>query len=282
MNSILKKCLIIAGICTVATYIGFICYRNSPSYKMKKAYESLRQGKCLSLSQTHQLDLYLGRGHQEAKPLLLIDAFLDGREDEFDIIMEEEIRPDVNYGDMFRDAKQYLSENQTGRYAGFYYELRNHINHMQELDPASIRMPEEEAYYKGKLPTAGMKVIYFDICSLGEPDTVSVQRNAVGGGYHDSYDWYIDGIQVYHANAKDGYVIYVCDFFDHLTQPKDKENSNNSGSSSHSSHHSSSGHDAYDEGYEDIFYDDDYDWDRYWSDDDYASGVDDAMDELDW
>lgn len=41
-------------------------------------------------------------------------------------------------------------------------------------------------------------------------------------------------------------------------------------------------YDSYDAGYEDVYENDDYDWDRYWSDDDYADGVDDAMDELDW
>lgn len=45
---------------------------------------------------------------------------------------------------------------------------------------------------------------------------------------------------------------------------------------------SSSAYDSYDDGYEDVYFDDDYDWDRYNSDPDYASGVDDAMDELDW
>ena len=41
-------------------------------------------------------------------------------------------------------------------------------------------------------------------------------------------------------------------------------------------------HNSYDAGYEDVYENDDYDWDRYYSDDDYANGVDDAMDELDW
>lgn len=39
---------------------------------------------------------------------------------------------------------------------------------------------------------------------------------------------------------------------------------------------------SYDEGYEDVYDNDDYDWDRYRTDRDYANGVDDAMDELDW
>ena len=43
-----------------------------------------------------------------------------------------------------------------------------------------------------------------------------------------------------------------------------------------------SGNDSYDDGYDDIYDNDDYDSDRYEVDDDYAAGVDDAMDELDW
>ncbi len=39
---------------------------------------------------------------------------------------------------------------------------------------------------------------------------------------------------------------------------------------------------SYDDGYDDVYEDDDYDWDRYKNDPDYAEGVDDAMDELDW
>lgn len=37
--------------------------------------------------------------------------------------------------------------------------------------------------------------------------------------------------------------------------------------------------DSYDEGYEDVYDDCDYDWDRYENDEDYANGVDDAMDD---
>ena len=50
--------------------------------------------------------------------------------------------------------------------------------------------------------------------------------------------------------------------------------------SSNKKHNSSSGN-SYDEGYEDVFDNDDYDWDRYFKDDDYADGVDDALDEYD-
>lgn len=41
-------------------------------------------------------------------------------------------------------------------------------------------------------------------------------------------------------------------------------------------------YESYDEGYEAIYEDEDYDDERYQNDPDYADGVDDAMDELDW
>ena len=39
---------------------------------------------------------------------------------------------------------------------------------------------------------------------------------------------------------------------------------------------------SYDAGYNDVYENDDFDWDRYLEDDDYAEGVDDAMEDLDW
>ena len=53
-------------------------------------------------------------------------------------------------------------------------------------------------------------------------------------------------------------------------------------SGSSSSKKSNSSANSYDDGYNAIYEDDDFDWDRYWSDDDYASGVDDAMEDEDW
>lgn len=77
-----------------------------------------------------------------------------------------------------------------------------------------------------------------------------------------------------------------------------KNQNNNSSSSNYSSSNNTSNststnksttnkktynsYDSYDEGYEDIYDNEDYDMDRYSYDDDYAAGVDDAMDELDW
>ena len=64
--------------------------------------------------------------------------------------------------------------------------------------------------------------------------------------------------------------------------------SSSSSTGSYSNNYSSSGsssksktHDTYDDGYDDVYMDDDYDWDRYWKDDDYARGVDDAIEDSD-
>ena len=61
-----------------------------------------------------------------------------------------------------------------------------------------------------------------------------------------------------------------------------KSSSGKSSSSKSSSSKKSSGWASYDEGYNAIYEDDDYDWNRYWKDSEYASGVDDAMDDVDW
>lgn len=66
-----------------------------------------------------------------------------------------------------------------------------------------------------------------------------------------------------------------------------KPSSSNSGSSSssykpsssNSKYNSSHSHDSYDSGYDDVYMDGDYDQDRYDRDDDYAIGVDDAIEE---
>ena len=44
-------------------------------------------------------------------------------------------------------------------------------------------------------------------------------------------------------------------------------------------YNSSHSHDSYDSGYDDVYMDGDYDQDRYDRDDDYATGVDDAIEE---
>ena len=69
------------------------------------------------------------------------------------------------------------------------------------------------------------------------------------------------------------------------TSTGSKSNSSGKTSSSTKSYgisKKSSSYSSYDDGYDAVYDDDDYDDDRYWSDPDYADGVDDAMDELDW
>lgn len=85
------------------------------------------------------------------------------------------------------------------------------------------------------------------------------------------------------SNKSSGYSSGSSSYKSSSPSTKTSGSSNSSGykSSSKKSSYSSS-YNSYDDGYDDIYENDDYDWDRYYSDDDYAAGVDDAMDELDW
>ena len=79
---------------------------------------------------------------------------------------------------------------------------------------------------------------------------------------------------------------------EHKSQSKTYSGSNKTYSSGSSKNYSSGGnkitynyHDtvkSYDSGYDDVYYDDWYDEERYYSDPDYAEGVDAAMDEFGW
>lgn len=86
-------------------------------------------------------------------------------------------------------------------------------------------------------------------------------------------------------DAKEG--SSYCYLHDNSTYKYKSSNTSSSSKETYSSGSSSSkinqsSMDSYDDGYNAIYEDDDYDWDRYWSDDDYATGVDDAMEDEDW
>ena len=64
-----------------------------------------------------------------------------------------------------------------------------------------------------------------------------------------------------------------------------KSYSTSSSSSNKKTNSNKTYHDGYDDGYDDVYMDEDYDWDRYWEDEDYARGVDDALEDMedgDW
>lgn len=61
----------------------------------------------------------------------------------------------------------------------------------------------------------------------------------------------------------------------------EKETTRKTYNYSNSSNKNNNYHDSYDDGYEDVYFEDDYDDERYYEDDDYAEGVDDAIDEMD-
>lgn len=100
-----------------------------------------------------------------------------------------------------------------------------------------------------------------------------------GSDYCDLHDFIYFDLNRYHTTNYKRY-----DYTDSTSNSTSSSITNNSSSTSsyRPSTSTYNSWDSYDEGYEDIYENDDYDWDRYYSDDDYAAGVDDAMDELDW
>lgn len=67
-----------------------------------------------------------------------------------------------------------------------------------------------------------------------------------------------------------------------VTSPENTSSDTESHETSKNTSSDTKSYESYDEGYEAIYEDDDYDYERYQNDPDYADGVDDAMDELDW
>lgn len=68
----------------------------------------------------------------------------------------------------------------------------------------------------------------------------------------------------------------------HKPSPKKKQEEVKTSSKKSSSYKKYTYHDSYDDGYDDVYFDDDYDEARYQWDSDYADGVDDAMEDVDW
>ena len=143
------------------------------------------------------------------------------------------------------------------------------------------------------LMTLGILLVIGMIISAGEPkcSMSSCDNDAKDGSrycyLHDlSYRTYgnPDYHEVYKNSKSNSNSTTATSSF--KTNSKSGSSSGTSAKSSTSfssgSSKNSSSYDSYDAGYEDVYFDDDYDWDRYNSDPDYASGVDDAMDELDW
>lgn len=100
-------------------------------------------------------------------------------------------------------------------------------------------------------------------------------RCASGEMYCYKHDSFRDGAELYERNHRNSTNYY-----------KKSTNSSNSNSGSYNYYNNSPStkrnFDSYSEGYDNIYMDDDFDMDRYYSDSDYASGVDDAMEDLDW
>lgn len=137
----------------------------------------------------------------------------------------------------------------------------------------------------------GLIMMFFVVAAMlsfaGEKCDVSYCNNYVEEGsiYCDRHDY----MEKTFDDQEDEYISSYTPSKPSSESTSDSSSSSTSSSSSKKPSYSSSSkksyytsYNSYDDGYEDVYEDDDYDWDRYYSDDEYAAGVDDAMDELDW
>lgn len=94
--------------------------------------------------------------------------------------------------------------------------------------------------------------------------------------YHENAYWHLDGTPWF---EDDGHAIVNYHSTSGGSSSPSGGSSSSYSSSGNNSSSSSSG-DGYDDGYDGVYFDEDYDEDRYNTDQDYADGVDDAMDDI--
>jgi len=142
----------------------------------------------------------------------------------------------------------------------------------------------------GRLPFVGMREYDIDKTLLGKHTErdVDFKSNPIKTTYvwKDSRGRILVIAECKDSRVSGAYYYYQYgDNYDKDGYPDKKSSGYSGGAKSNSSSKSggkSTSYDAYDEGYEDVWMDDDFDWDRYENDDDYAQGVDDAMEDEDW
>ena len=128
---------------------------------------------------------------------------------------------------------------------------------------------------KHHIDTEGLFIKIFLLWCVVSPIIIFIMiANAVSEGKKEDAQWEAEWKRRHHTTY-------------YYSTPKTSSGYSNTSSSKGTSTHKSTGskiksNNGYDDGYDDVYDNDDYDWDRYLNDDDYALGVDDAMDELDW
>jgi len=202
---------------------------NTDDYKLEEAYNTLKKGEYLECDKRIELDTMAKYGNKDAEALYWLDIFLEDNSKVLDSIYSETVVENVNYRDIFEIVDHYFNWEYSGKYQDFFYEVKSHVIALKQKNPENIRFYSEEKHYAGELPGAGMKTIYFDVCSLGVPSKSKIEMDIIGGGRHMAYDWVVDGKQIFHADAKYGYVYSVCDYRYKLDQKNNTHQNNSPG-----------------------------------------------------
>lgn len=198
------------------------------------------------------------------------------------------IIPDDYSGDFSHDISDIRAENDEA--------------YKQYMEQREKERAEQEAARKAemqtRMPYIGMSEKYIDDTIVGKSASHRFDRDNKGHIRSTLYSWkaYNGKDVVLVVTCKDDKVTDITKYYENVYWNSDgtpnfgaskpsysksystKSLSGYSGSKKSSSSYSGNG---YDDAYDDVYSDGEPDWDRYYKDDDYASGADDAMDEYD-
>lgn len=198
------------------------------------------------------------------------------------------IIPDDYSGDFSHDISDIRAENDEA-YKQYMERLEKERAEQEAARKAQMRT---------RMPYEGMDEKYIDDTLVGKSDKHEVLKDRNGHYNGTKYYWYnnagsdivliitcdddkVKSISKYGVNIywnSDGTPNFGASKPSYSKSYSTKSSSGYSGSKKSSSNYSNNG---YDDAYDDVYSDGEPDWDRYYEDDDYASGADDAMDEYD-
>lgn len=136
--------------------------------------------------------------------------------------------------------------------------------------------------YLEHLTTSGIRNVFDETVFCAVNVEISVKAGSEKYTYN-RYSYHISEAY-YHNGVEEPKVTYTKPASKtNKTRPQTNSTNNNFKNNNNSSNKKKYKHvDSYDDGYEDVYMNGDYDWDRYCNDWDYASGVDDALDDEGW
>lgn len=291
-----NRVIIFVSIAAIAGLSFFLRWNYVQNLKAQRETDYRNGLEAIEKGDYEQADALLQplNGREEYPDIAMILLYADlksARVDGQAITKQKEILKgyDSTYEGVFSDELSLLASAVNEEY-NIYKEEQDALRKEQEIEWEQEKA-EREREFKQKLskdiPYTGMGEEYIDCTIVGKHDKMKSSEDDRAKEISNKYYWYAD-------NGKDVVLIVTCrdskvdsaikyytdrywntDGTPHFGSMRSGGGSSGKASSSGNKYNGS-----YDDGYEDIYHDGDYDWDRYDEDDNYANGVDDALE--DW